>query len=342
MTVIHRVVLASALLLPASAGAHPPGPADHGVPAREGRPYEVVRVHVERSSAAQEGAGEPLRGEWSRVFKLPGRGSLDLSNLSGDIVVTGGAGDEIRVHAVREDGSQAGRAGAEDIRIVVNEGAGRVEIRTEYPRRGRYGDVDFNVQVPAYADVNIRSVSGDVRVEKVQGEVRGESVSGDVVVADVRTLLLAKSVSGEVTVTGAGGDAVNAESVSGGIHAQGLTANDCRMQSVSGELTLTGAKCGRAHLKTISGGIEYAGSLAAGGRYEFSSHSGDVRLSVGGGSGFELVAKTFSGSMESALPMTRHRVEDGDHRPRGRMRGTVGDGSAYVDVKTFSGSIVVE
>jgi DUF4097 and DUF4098 domain-containing protein YvlB len=261
------------------------------------------------ASAQAPPRGEPVGDEWSRVFKLPGKGSLDLGNLSGEIVVVGGAGDEIRVSAARQEGRRhRGHPESDDVRIVVNEGAGRVEIRTEHPRRGGHGDVDFTVHVPVYTDLNIRSVSGEVRIEKVQGEVRAESVSGSVTVADVGKLQLAKSVSGEVTVSGAGG----------------------------------GTKCGRAHVKTISGGIEYGGSFTGGGRYEFSSHSGDVRLIVGTGAGFELVAKTFSGGLQTDVPMTG--LSDGggpSSMPNRRIRGTVGDGSAYVDVKTFSGSVIV-
>ena len=317
MTVNHRYLLSSVLLVVLCTGAE--------------------------ASAQAPPRGEPVADEWSRVFKLPGKGSLDLGNLSGEIVVVGGAGDEIRVSAVRQEGKgRRGRPEADDVRIVVNEGAGRVEIRTEHPRRGGHGDVDFTVHVPVYTDLNIRSVSGEVRIEKVQGEVRAESVSGSVTVTDVGKLQLAKSVSGEVTVSGAGGNVVNAETVSGGVEARGLTASSCNFQSVSGEVSLTGTKCGRAHVKTISGGIEYGGSFTGGGRYEFSSHSGDVRLTVGSGAGFELVAKTFSGDLQTDVPMADRSDEGGrSSMPNRRIRGTVGDGSAYVDVKTFSGSVVV-
>ena len=191
MTVNHRYLLSSVLLVVLCTGAE--------------------------ASAQAPPRGEPVADEWSRVFKLPGKGSLDLGNLSGEIVVVGGAGDEIRVSAVRQEGKgRRGRPEADDVRIVVNEGAGRVEIRTEHPRRGGHGDVDFTVHVPVYTDLNIRSVSGEVRIEKVQGEVRAESVSGSVTVTDVGKLQLAKSVSGEVTVSGAGGNVVNSETVSGG------------------------------------------------------------------------------------------------------------------------------
>ena len=83
-----------------------------------------------------------------------------------------------------------------------------------------------------------------------------------------------------------------------------------------------------------------------------NSHSGDIRLLVPAGVGFELEANTFSGSLRSDLPLTlrgatRPETErDDDDTPRGRrnsqsLRGTFGDGSAIVTVRTFSGDVVI-
>ena len=50
----------------------------------------------------QDARGGPESSDrWSRTFKVGPSGSLDISNISGDIVITGGTGDEIRVEAVK-------------------------------------------------------------------------------------------------------------------------------------------------------------------------------------------------------------------------------------------------
>ena len=75
-------------------------------------------------------------------------------------------------------------------------------------------------------------------------------------------------------------------------------------------------------------------------RYEFSTHSGDVRVTLGGGAGFEISANTFSGNIQSDLPVT---VNDA-RPPRGAgrsVRAVVGDGGATLTVSTFSGDIVI-
>ena len=299
--------------------------------------------------AAQSARSRPeLTEKWSRVFKLAQTGSLDLRNLAGEVTVTGGPGDEIRVEAVKRIRGRRGNdhgAELESLEIRVNETAGRVEIQTEFPHDGKrsHAEVDFSVQVPQRAAVAIQTVSGNIEMRKVDGEARAESVSGNLDLTDVRQLLRAKTVSGNVTISGSAGDAITAGTVSGELQAKGMKAKGCDLQSVSGNVSLSGALCQRAQLRSISGRVDFDGELAPGGRYEFNSHSGDVHLAIAGSTGFQLMAKTFSGNLDSSLALAgaREREPDQPGMPNRQLRGTVGDGSAYVVVKTFSGSVTL-
>ena len=58
----------------------------------------------------------------------------------------------------------------------------------------------------------------------------------------------------------------------------------------------------------MSGNIEFDAPLAKGGRYEFTSHSGNVRIVLSGNTGFELDADTFSGSVRSDVPVTLRAI----------------------------------
>ncbi len=69
----------------------------------------------------------------------------------------------------------------------------------------------------------------------------------------------------------------------------------------------------------MSGNIEFDAPLTKGGRYEFTSHSGNVRIVLSGNTGFELDADTFSGSVRSDVPVTLRaigRTEQGTRPPR--------------------------
>jgi DUF4097 and DUF4098 domain-containing protein YvlB len=283
----------------------------------------------------------------SRRLRIGRDGRVAISNISGEITVTGGSGDEVSIEAVKRTRGDRGELAR--VRIDVDERPGRVEVRTDYERNwtNRSGDVsvDYTVTVPSSAAVDLKSVSGTVKVSNVQGAVRAESVSGDVVTSSTPRLELAKTVSGDVSLGGVTteGD-LSATSVSGSVSARGLKARGLELGSVSGSVTITDAACDRLDGKTVSGNIEYAGSLARAGRYNINSHSGTIRLTLAGDTGFELTASTFSGNVRSDLPITI----GGSSRSGGRrfgpgrdIRGTFGDGSATLAIRTFSGDIVI-
>lgn len=82
--------------------------------------------------------------------------------------------------------------------------------------------------------------------------------------------------------------------------------------------------------------------LAKGGRYEFKSQSGDIRLTLVGTTGFEVDANTFSGDVRSDLPVTVRPGEPvGGRGLRKGIHGVNGDGSAQLRLTSFSGSIVI-
>jgi DUF4097 and DUF4098 domain-containing protein YvlB len=325
----------------APAAAQDPG--DHRIVAREG--YRIVSA----GAYQRRNRGPEQTERFSRRVRIGRDGRVAISNVSGEITVTGGSGDEVSIEAVKRTRGDRGELAR--VQIDVDERPGRVEVRTEYDRdwRDRSGNVsvDYTVSVPSSAAVDLKSVSGTVKVSNVQGAVRAESVSGDVVTSSTPRLELAKTVSGDVSLGGVTTDGdLAATSVSGSVSARGLKARGIELGSVSGSITVTDAACERLDGKTVSGNIEYAGSVAKAGRYNINTHSGTIRLTLAGAIGFELIANTFSGNIRSDLPITIGGSLTGrDDRRRGpgrAIRGTYGDGSASLVIRTFSGDIVIE
>jgi DUF4097 and DUF4098 domain-containing protein YvlB len=244
------------------------------------------------------------------------------------------------------------------VQMTVEDRPGRVDIRTEGEqnrsdrgRRGNQVSIDYTLSVPASASVELHSISGSVKVTGVHGAVRAETISGNVAMSDTPKLELAKTVSGDVSLTGTADGDVSAGSISGNVLVKNLKARGLDVNTVSGNVTIADAACDRLGIKSVSGNVEYAGTIAKAGRYEITSHSGNVRLVLANPSGFELNATSFSGSIHSELPMTiggdapRRETDRGRERDRGMnshsMRATYGDGSATLSVRTFSGDIVV-
>jgi len=311
---------------------------------------EVVRpAHPGAYQGRDRGPEQTER--FSRKVRLGRDGRVTIQNISGDIVVTAGSGDEVSIEAVKRGRGDQRRLA--DVRIVVDDRPGRVDVRTEYDRNGfdrnSNVSVDYTVVVPSGAALEMKSISGSVKVTGVRGAVRAETVSGNVVTADTPNVEAAKTISGDVTVAGITTDGnLSIGSVSGSVHARNVKARGLDLGSVSGDVMLTDVTCDRLSAKSVSGGFEYTGSLTKGGMYDVNVHSGTVRFVLVNPAGFELTANTFSGSIRSDLPLTIGGTGDRDRdagRRRGgdnrSMRATFGDGSATLSLRTFSGDIVI-
>ena len=316
-----------------------------GAPLRDARDA-ARRVRAELRDLYQERRGPESTDTLSRKIKLGRDGRVSIQNVAGDIVVTAGSGDDVSIEAVkrtRGDRSELGR-----VDIIIDERAGSVDVRTNYQSflRGGRVSVDYTVAVPEGAVVELKSVSGNVKVTGVKGRVRAQSVSGNVTTSNTTRVEQAKTVSGDVDLAGISWDGeLSASSISGRVRANGVKVRSLELRTVSGELVLGDISCERLNAHSISGGIEYSGTLAKSGRYELSSHSGSLRLGLPGNTGFELSATSFSGSVRSELPLTVGGERSPDVRRRGFGRGrggiqaTFGDGSATLTLRTFSGNI---
>jgi DUF4097 and DUF4098 domain-containing protein YvlB len=317
---------------------------------------DVIRTAARPGAYQGRNNGPEQTERFSRKVKIGRDGRFSLNNISGEIVVSAGSGDEVSIEAVKR--TRGDKSELANVQIMVDDRAGRVEVRTEHEqnRRDRNGrsdhvSVDYTVTVPASVSVDLHSVSGSVKVSGVHGSLRAEAVSGDVTVVDAPRLEAAKTVSGDVSLTGVTADGdLSAGSVSGNVRAKGLKARGLDLGSVSGDINVSDVTCERLGVKSVSGNVEYAGGISRGGRYEINTHSGTVRLVLANPGGFELNGNSFSGSIRSELPLTIGGDSSGrtDSRRGGRdsvnshsMRATFGDGSATLVVRTFSGDIII-
>jgi DUF4097 and DUF4098 domain-containing protein YvlB len=345
----HRILLLiTCALVGWSAAAH----AEEPKAARERARAKAAAAWLERYQNSRQGPEQTER--FSQTYKVTGDGMLDLQNIAGDVRVTAARGNEIRIDATKRararDDNQTRRLLTE-LRIEVNHVGNRVEVRTIYPRnqgRNTSASVDYTITVPSGAILNLKTIAGDVSVAEVKGEVRAESVSGSVDISATPNLASAKTISGDVRahgITTAG--TLTLGTVSGSVIASSLEARAIEAGTISGTVQLTNVRADRVQAKAVSGDIEFDARLAKGGRYEFNSHSGNVRVTLTQPSGFELDASSFSGSIRSDFPVTLRSTagtgSDGNRRgPRNTaIRGTFGDASALLSVRSFSGNVVI-
>jgi DUF4097 and DUF4098 domain-containing protein YvlB len=283
---------------------------------------------------------------FSKTAHLEQNGTFDLTNVTGNIVITGGSGGDVSIDAVKRvqrPNPRAARLLLQMIDIQVTEQANRVEVRTIVPRPRNFpGSVDFTISVPEDANVIVKTITGSIRATNVKGELRADAVAGSVSASGVRKLESLKCVTGDIEITDAAAeDPVAASTVSGNISVRGLKARTVQLTSVSGNIRIEDAQIERMMVRTVQGNLDYTGDLARSGRYEFNSHSGDIKLVLSGSTGFEVLANTFSGTVRSDFTFNRGRAGAEGAAVQGprTIRGAFGDASAMLALRAFSGNI---
>lgn len=279
----------------------------------------------------------------TRVLALGASGTLTIENLSGNITIGVGSRSEATIELLRESRGRTetdARVGLDRVKVITSATGTRGSVKTDYPneRQSSYSvSVTMNITVPSGTRVIVNSVSGDVKATNVKGELSVNTISGDITISNVGSVSEAKTVSGDVTITSATGDvALDAGSISGDVQLQQVKARRITAGTVSGSVSARDVTCDSATLSAMSGDAWFSGSVARDGRYEITSHSGDVHFMPAGGAGFSVTASSFGGDISTSLALQ----SDGRTRRRS-LSGRIGDGSATVKLQTFNGDIVI-
>jgi hypothetical protein len=347
---MKRLVAASALAALALAAGSRPAAAQiypERIVARE-KVRAVVAAYQRRDANNREEQVERT----TRTLKLGANGILALANIAGDIVVTRGGGSDATVEIVKTARGRDQNDVRELLQLVqveVTERGGRADVRTRYPdqsgrnnRRNMNVSVAYNVTAPAGTRLSLESISGTVKVSDIKGDVSANTISGDVRISGAARISAAKTISGAVEIVDAETDgALESGSVSGDVILRRVSARRIEASTVSGSIQLEELKSDRVSASSTSGSVSFAGPLARSGRYELNSFSGEIRLTLNGNTGFEIEANSFSGDIRSDLQITTRGGDGGRRGKRTVLNGTYGDGSAILDLTTFSGSIVI-
>jgi len=132
-------------------------------------------------------------GSFEKSVAIDGAAIIDVSNQSGAVVVRGGDVDQVTIRArilvderySKTDPLKAGKIISSIKRSPPVEIDGNrvvVETLTKHTHK-RYASISYEILVPRDAEVNVHSVSGNVRVSGITGEVNATSDTGKVTVA---------------------------------------------------------------------------------------------------------------------------------------------------------------
>jgi DUF4097 and DUF4098 domain-containing protein YvlB len=288
----------------------------------------------------------------TRSVNIGASGEIELSNVSGDIVVTRGSGTAATIEVVktaRGASAEEARALLPLVQVEITEHGTRAEARTRYPagdelrrsnRRNVNVSVAFNVAAPEGTRILVKSISGNISVRDILGGLTLETISGTVRIINAGRMVNGRSISGDIELADTRVEgALEAGTISGTVRLRRLTARSLALNSVSGNVEMEDVTAERIGAQVISGNITFAGDLEPNGRYELTSHSGNIRMAIAAGAGFQVEASSFSGSIDTDIPITKPGGQTGGRNRA--LRGTAGNGGAVLNLTTFSGTILI-
>jgi DUF4097 and DUF4098 domain-containing protein YvlB len=228
-------------------------------------------------------------------------GIVEIETISGTIVLIGWDRDEVRVTGTLGEGID---------RVDISGDRDRISIEVEYldhdhdrghRRHYSYGGADLEIHVPRDNQVEVETVSADIRASDHSGELELESVSGR-------------------------------------IRIQG-SPREVEAATVSGEIEVATDKLRSGDFQTVSGSIDVNADLASGGDFDFEAVSGDIVLRVPAGVSASFDISSFSGSIQNDFGHKPEKTSQ--YLPSTELSFSVGGGGARVSIETLSGRVRV-
>jgi DUF4097 and DUF4098 domain-containing protein YvlB len=302
-------------------------------------------------------AAAASEGSFQRMLRVTGPVNLDLTTGSGSVNVHTGSSSEVQVTGHIKVTNWFG--GNADDRVKRIEANPPIQQSGNDIRIGHIDDtellhnisISYDLVVPPETQLHSHTGSGSQTVEGLQKRIEIESGSGSLKISDINDTVRAETGSGGIEIDRVKGN-VRTKTGSGSIRATDI-AGGFEGQTGSGHIVLEQTASGSVRADTGSGGMELRGvrgSLQAEagsgtitaegnptGSWTVHSGSGSIHLRLASDAGFDLDARTSSGSISVSQPVTV-QGSIGRKELRGKVRG----GGVPVEVETGSGNIDIQ
>jgi DUF4097 and DUF4098 domain-containing protein YvlB len=250
--------------------------------------------------AAQTVVVQPSKAEKTtetRTIALPSGSKLKVKNVNGFIRVEAWDREEVQFTGEFKPSSKD-----EQVKVVLESGDHRLEIRGEYPKHTGWGSYrgpscEMTLKVPRKVMPSLESVNGEITLKGTVGAATAETVNGSITVQD-------------------SDEGVKAETVNGSIG----------LERVKGALVL----------KTVNGSIKGSGLDGQGKGVEANTVNGAIKFQVDGLQG-RFTASTVNGEI-TFKAKGAEQVEIKKHRVSAVFPGS----SQPIALNTVNGSIAVE
>jgi hypothetical protein len=277
------------------------------------------------------GAPQAAAGPINESAAVHPQGEVEISNIAGRIDVLGWDQDRVEVTGTLGQGAE---------RLEFRTQGRHTLVKVEHPSGARrVGPSELRIRAPVGSRVVVAGVSADVTIRDIHGAQRINSVSGNIDTVTAGEDVQIQTVSGRVTLDGAGiPGMLTITTVSGHADLRDV-AGELVLQTVSGDLDVDGSLLERARIRTTNGSARLRSAPPQDARIEMEAVNGSLTLLLGAEPDAEFTLATFNGRIDNAIGPEPARTSR--FAPGTELRFTAGNGSARVNMETFNGSIIL-
>ena len=246
---------------------------------------------------------------------------LKLDNQGGDIVIHAWDKNQVRI--------QASHSRRTHVSIKLYGAVLSLEAGAD---RGPANMVDYELTVPTWMPLKLGGMYATVSVDGSKAPIEVQTLEGDITVKGGAETVKLGSVEGKITVSGVRGR-LELNSVSEDVEVSDIQG-DIVAEAVSGDIVMRRIDAKSVEVEAVSGELYFDGRIVDGGRYSLLTHSGEIYLSIPEGTNATISTAVGSGDVRASFPLPT------SERPsRRRQTYRLGNGSATVELETFSGDI---
>jgi DUF4097 and DUF4098 domain-containing protein YvlB len=297
-------------------------------PAPTPRPPRPPRVKV-HAPETRWGRDRSMREGQTRDTTVAARQGqrLEVNNFSGSITVTAWNQDRVRIVSA---------AGGDP--FTVEGGAITIEVSTQGEDYGGPGEAELSISVPAWMDLELSGNEVDISTRGSRGKVEASTVEGDVTIDGGTGSIEVSSVEGDITISNAQGR-VELSTYEGQVSIRAVSGEALDISTVDGDIDLSDVTSANISANTVDGDMSWGGRLSPTGAYRFSTHDGDILLTLDGEPDATVSVDTFDGELTSDWPVV---VQRGGTGHGGKMTFTLGAGRARLELSSFDGTIALK
>jgi DUF4097 and DUF4098 domain-containing protein YvlB len=246
-------------------------------------------------------------------FTVGPNANISVDNQFGAITVHPGTSNQVVITASQH---------SDKIEVDNVQRGNRIEVASHLLAGAdqQNGRVDYELLIPSVATLSLRSSTGPVSVDSLQGDL---TLEGADAVVDVRNVN-----NGHVHV----------RTIGGAITLTDIRNGHVEISSISGPVTLKSVNGPVVQADSGSGKISYDGDFGLGGDYKLTTHTGDIEAIVSANASADFSAHSITGKVQNDFNLeprhSRYSFEEGR-----AFFGTVGKAASKVVLHSFSGKI---